>query len=236
MSIKAIIIEDEKSSRIVLKSYINRYFPDVIVESEQDTVEGAINYLQNHSPDIIFLDIQLRDGIGLDIFERINSENQRIIFTTANSEYTLKAFELKAFGYLLKPFSPVDFKKIMNRIIKDISYADISQNKIKVNVKQGIVYLNPQDIIRCESQSNYTEIFCKSSHKPFVIAKTLKMVESILTSSHFFFRIHQSHLVNFSYITKPIIKNNSIELITGEFLPISKSRKSDFTEFLGRLS
>ncbi len=101
--IKAVIIEDEERSRMVLKSLLKEHFSEIEVVAEADDVDLGIQKIKKHLPDIIFLDIQLKSGTGFDILKNINLEQSHIIFTTAYDKYALQAFKYSALDYLLKP-------------------------------------------------------------------------------------------------------------------------------------
>lgn len=235
MIFKALIVEDEIPARITLRSYLKRYFTQIEVEAEVDTVRGAVSFLENNPVDFIFLDVQLKDGKGVDIFNFISPDGYKIIFTTAFDQHTKDAFRLKSFGYLLKPLSPSNFKEIVNRALKDLIVINPESKKVKVPVKRGERWIDTQDIIRCESASNYTKIYCCKESKPFTVSKTLKFVEQEMIGSDDFIRVHQSHLINSHFINDTEIVENSISLTTGETIPISRSRKADLIDLLKRM-
>lgn len=223
MTITAIIIEDEIPARKTIRSYLNKYFPFVEIIAEIDSVKAANRYLKAHDADILFLDVQLKDGLGLEILEHIKNKKIRVIFTTAHDEYTFQAFHFKAFGYLLKPLDPFDFKEIMNRVVKDVNYEDPFTFKIKVPTKDGHTIIDVNEIIRCEADSNYTKVFTKKS--VFVFSKTLKTVEEEFSSTQLFVRPHQSHLINYHFINKSLSNPKYLTLLDGFQVPISRSKK-----------
>jgi two-component system LytT family response regulator len=225
----AIIIEDEMPARVTIKSYLKRYFDNINIISEFETIADSLIYLEKHSPDIIFLDVQLKDGKGIEILSKIDPSRFRIIFTTAFDSYTLEAFKHKAFGYLIKPIDPLDFKEIITRVINDLSNDETSTTKrrIKLPTGQGYLWVLISEIIRCEAKSNYTLIYLSIQNKPVIVSKTLKFVENELINSESFIRVHQSHLVNKKYISKNAIISNNILLSTGDLIPVSRSKKND---------
>ena len=227
MNLSAVIIEDEAPARMTIRSYLERYFKQVVVVAEITSVSEAVSYLQTSNADIIFLDVQLKDGKGIEILEQINSEKFKIIFTTAFDNYTFQAFEHKSFGYLLKPLDPFDFKTIMNRVLKDLSYSDPESKKIKVNTANKTLWIDTKDIIRCESQSNYTILICHPENERFTLAKTLKSVESELIGSDEFIRVHQSHLLNVHFIASIEAGAGNVILKNGEKIPVSRSKRSE---------
>ncbi len=236
MKISAVIIEDESLARVTLKSYLELYAPEVELIKEIDSVKEAIPFLKSHSETlIVFLDMELLDGKGTEIVDNVDCSKFKIIYTTAYNNYALHAFKNMAFGYLLKPINPIDFKVILHRAINDIKSSRTSYGKLKVAVRGGSEWLDLTDIIRCEAQANYTKILCSSAGKTIVIAKTLKQLETELEASQLFIRTHQSHLVNLQYIAEKRIKNNTICLKNGDLIPISRSRKKDVESLFERV-
>jgi two-component system LytT family response regulator len=236
MIFKAVIIEDEILARETLTSYLARYFPDIKVMAEIDNINEAVNYLNEHVVDILFIDVHLKDGKSLEILKQVNAGDYKIIFTTAHDNYALEAFKNKAFGYLLKPIDPIDFKEIVGRVLKDLMAIDIedSNKKIKVPTNTGYIVLDLKDIIRCEAESNYTKIFTKNNSTYITVSKTLKYVEQELIHSKNFIRIHQSHLINTAFVKIFEIKNNFITLTSGDKIPVSRAKRNSLLDDLQR--
>ena len=231
MKIKAVLIEDEIPARNTLKSYLRKYFPDVIVQCEIDNEEEAVNTLNHTDFDIVFLDVQLKHGSGVDVLRKVRKSGMRIIFTTAHEDYAMEAFQNKAFGYLLKPINPIDFKEIVSRVIKDLQSAEIFTKKIKVPTPYGNAFIATDSIIRCQSDSNYTHVHCQDKNT-YIISKTLKYVEEHILNSHGFLRIHQSHLVNIQFIDDTKVSAGVVVLKDGTSLPVSRSRKGSLIEVI----
>lgn len=232
MKISAVIIEDEKLARATIHSYLEEYFPNVTVVSEVDNVNEAIEILNNQSPQILFLDIELRDGLGIDVLNKADfNTDTKIIFTTAHDNFTLEAFKFKAFGYLLKPLSPMDFKEIMNRAIKDILFTDQSAAKLKVPLKSGYKMISIFDIVRCQADVNYTKVVTKQGDS-YILSKTLKVVEEELLNSSYFIRTHHAHLINLHYVDIEGVKGEKIVLNNEDVIPISRSKKRNLIEHI----
>lgn len=230
MRFTALLIEDEIPARETLKSYLEKYFPNVSIRKEIDNVDDAIEYLKSETPHIIFLDVQLTDGKGTEIFQHVDPTNYNIVFTTAHEDYTFEAFELKSFGYLLKPLNPLDFKEIVGRIIKNLMSNDPEYRKIKIPMSSGFALIEISEIVRCESASNYTKIIC--SETDYLVSKTLKHVEERLINSSNFVRVHHSHLVNIYHIDLSAITSNTIKMITGDIVSVSRSKRPILLERL----
>ena len=235
MKINAVIVEDEIPARITLKSYLKKYFPNISVTHEVDTVQEGISIINEYGANILFLDVQLKDGSGIEILNNVkNLDNIKIIFSTAHDNFTVEAFKFKAFGYLLKPLDPIDFKDIINRAIKDILFADQSAAKIKVPIKYGYEEVSVFDIIRCQAESNYTEIHTKNN-KTYVLSKTLKFVEEELLASEYFVRIHNSHLINLNFVDKSRLTASSLMLLNGDKIPVSRGKRQQLTDKMNDL-
>lgn len=229
MIITALLIEDEIPARLTVRSYLRKYFPAIQLQAELGSIEESLVFLKDNDVQILFVDIQLKDGKGIELLDKIDTKKYKIIFTTAHEEYALEAFKHKAFGYLLKPLDPHEFKEIMGRVIKDLSVDLPEEKKIRILLSDGQTWIKVSSITRCESQSNYTKIFClKNQH--YIIARTLKHVEENMIDSSDFIRIHQSHLVNKNFINKTEIRKNSIELEDGTVLPVSRSKKQSLVD------
>lgn len=226
MIYKAAIIEDEIPARATLKSFLEIYFPQIRVIQEIDTVEEAVEFLRHTETDIVFLDVQLKDGESLKIFDFINPEKHNIIFTTAYDNFTLQAFQLKSFGYLLKPLKPSDFKEMVSRVISHLSSLNSISKKIRISLSSGVAVVESKDIIRCESESNYARIIC-TEKKEYFVSKTLKYVQNQMINSEEFIRVHHSHLVNINHIDLSHVKPTLIIMTNGDKVAVSRSKKME---------
>src|SRR5579871_692046 len=206
---KDVIIDDEENGRQMVKAYAEKYFtPYLHVVALADSVARGVEEIATHQPSIVFLDVDMPNESGFELFERLNKIDFEVIFVTAYAEYALRAFKVNAVDYVLKPIDPSDFKKAVNkaleRLEKKINSADsliklVSElskpTKIGLPLNQGFLYIGANEIVRCESSSNYTNIFLDDGKK-YVICRTLKEVEGLLVQSDKFLRVHRSHLIN----------------------------------------
>jgi two-component system LytT family response regulator len=236
MKITAVIVEDEEPARATLRAYLRNYFPNVRVLHEVDNIKDTVQVLKMGKTDIVFLDVQLKDGLGMQaLLDLENLENLKIIFTTAFENFAAQAFKFKPFGYLLKPLNPLDFKEIMNRAIKDIKFGDQSEAKIKITTKFGYELVSIFEIVRCQAESNYT-LITTSAGKTHIISKTLKFVEEELLHSDHFVRIHHSHLVNMIFVDKNKISSNKLTLTNGDQVPVSRGKRQDLMNRINELN
>ncbi|AWH83784.1 DNA-binding response regulator [Flavobacterium album] len=252
--IKALLIDDDSNLRNGMKGLLGMYAPDIHIVGEADSVKSGIQAIEQHQPDVIFLDIQLGDGTGFDILEqlakKIGKLSSHVVFITAHEQFAVKAFRFSALDYLLKPVDPEELRKVTEKIKKVLanndSYAHIDLllenirkkvdkfKRIALSTSDGIHLFEVSDIIRLESQDNYTRFHIKD-HKPVLIAKTLKEYEDLL-SEQGFERIHQSHLINLAYLKSYIKKDGGYAVMADNSnLPISQRKKERLQELLKSL-
>lgn len=249
--ITALLIDDDANLRNGMKGLLERYAPDIEILGEADSVESGIQAIDKFRPQVVFLDIQLADGTGFDILEQLAQKHGKstahIVFITAHEQYAIKAFRFSALDFLLKPVDPEDLQKVIGKIksvvAKNEGFAHIDLllenirkkvdnfKRIALSTSDGIHLFEISDIIRCESEDNYTKFMIRNN-KPILISKTLKEYEDMLTE-HGFERIHQSHLINLSYLKSYIKKDGGYVIMSdGSHLPISQRKKERLQELL----
>ena len=239
--IRAIIIDDESRARSALEQEITLNCPEVMIVGEADSVQSSVELIKKVVPELIFLDIQLSDGLGFHILEKVGNEDYQIIFTTAYSEYAIKAFKTNAIDYLLKPIDVDELINAVNNAEKRISSSTKNSNaaieslilsaiqkskKISIPSQEGILWVDLDDIIRLEAESNYTHVYLKG-RKKMMIAKTLKSFEDQLSNT-MFCRIHSAHLINLNEIEKYIKGDGGIVVLKdGANIPVSRANKAE---------
>ena len=249
--IKAILIDDDQNLREGMKGLLERFAPNIKIIGEADSVATGIEVMDTLKPQVVFLDIQLNDGTGFDILEQLAAKNgaikSNIVFITAHEQYAIKAFRFSALDFLLKPVDPDELQKVIVKIesvlekTNDYAHIDLllenirkkvdNFKRIALSTSDGIHLFEISDIIRCESEDNYTKFYIKNS-KPVMISKTLKEYEELLTE-HGFERIHQSHLINLNYLKSYIKKDGGYVIMADEsHLPISQRKRERLQEIL----
>jgi len=209
----AIIIDDEELARELIKSYLKN-FPNINIISECENGYEGLKAINELKPDIVFLDIQMPKINGFEMLELLDSFPE-IIFITAYNQYAIKAFEMNAVDYLLKPFSNERFNqavdKALNRIEKNSSKSFVKQlvthvdqnskqiNRIVVKVKKNIKVIPVEKIIYIEAQDDYVMIYTEDGK--YLKPKTMKLFETVLDTS-IFVRIHRSYIVNINFISQ----------------------------------
>lgn len=242
--IKAVIVDDEEHCIDTLTWQLKTYCPNVeLLRSFQNPVE-CLKYLMYHDIDLLFLDIEMPLLNGFDLLNALPKKDFALIFTTAYDEFAIKAIKHRAIDYLLKPIDRTELdtavkraeenkKNLELRLAELMKDMDLSADlKIAISTNEGVVLVQIEDIIRCESDSNYTHIYLSSSKK-HTVSKTLKEVEEQLDNEAFL-RVHQSHLVNFTYVKK-YIKGSTGHLLLQDNTEIPVSRRKK-TELLERIS
>jgi len=246
--IKAIIIDDIEQARITLKKDLQVYAPDVTVIGEANGVVEGAKLLKTMQPDILLLDIQMQDGSGFDLLDILPSIPFKIIFITASDAHAIKAFRYAAIDYLLKPVDPDELTaalskfreqklnenekyKLLNESLKNHQKV---HERLALHSQDKIHIVNIKDILRCESNVNYTEFYF-SDGKKLLVTKTLKDFEDLL-SDQGFYRVHQSHLVNTKYI-KEFIKTDGGYLLMndGSNVPVSSRKRPEVVKMLEEL-
>lgn len=252
--ITALLIDDDANLRAGMELLLARYAPEIKILGQADSVATGITAIDTLKPQVVFLDIQLSDGTGFDILEQVAQKNgqssSHIVFITAHEQYAIKAFRFSALDFLLKPVDPEELQKVIRKIHdvlqKNDSYEHIDLllenirrkvdnfKRIALSTSDGIHLFEISDIIRCESEDNYTRFYIKNN-KPVLISKTLKEYEELLTE-HGFERIHQSHLINLAYLKSYIRKDGGYVIMADNSnLPISQRKKERLQELLKTL-
>lgn len=239
---KVVIIDDEPLAREMVKEYL-RYYTDITIMQEcNDGFEG-IKAIQQHQPDLIFLDIQMPKINGFEMLELVD-DPPMVIFTTAFEEYAIKAFDAHAADYLLKPFSKERFDKAMQKmrlqktnaareIVDTALEAPMQTNRIVVKDNGKIKIIPIAKLQYIEAADDYAKIY--TAEGSFLKKKTMQYFEDSLPQQEFI-RIHRSYIINAQLITRidPLEKDSHLVLLTtGARLPVSKAGYSKLKEVLG---
>ena len=237
MKLKTIIVEDEATSRDILKNYLTKYCPNITVLGEAANVEEALVLIRNHELDLVFLDVEMPYGNAFDLLDKVGDIDFETIFVTAYNHYAIEALNAHASYYLMKPVSIDELIKAVDYVTDIKTKENELQNQIlvpktprvqgKITIPQldGFEVLQTADILYCKADDNYTEIYLNTTKKK-VVSKTLKYFEDALTESGFA-RVHKSYLVNVNEITKYIKgKGGSVLLSNGQEITVSASKKS----------
>lgn len=245
--ISVVIVDDEPSALKSMEWEISNFCKNVTILGSFSNAHDAKNFLMEHSVDCVFLDIEMPDIDGFQFLDSFANRNFSVVITTAYDQYAIKAIKERALDYLLKPVDSDDLKSCIEKIktFKEehsiherlertlesmVQKNQYQQKKISVSCDGKIIFLNPDDIIYCESDGNYCSIFLENKEKIFISQK-LKFMEEKL-NDFFFFRIHNSYLINLNKV-KEFHKSDEFVVLTNHVkLPVSRNKKTIFLDKL----
>jgi len=245
--LRAVIIDDIETIRKKNIAIIKAKCPNISVIGQADSVASGINLIRQLSPDIVFLDVEMPDGTGFDLLQKLSPINFKVIFITGYEDFAIKAFRFSAIDYLLKPLDPDDLadavKKVEESLSKEVFDMKLSNlfsnlerpkdlQKLILKTADKIYSVNIQDIVHCESDKNYTTFNFVNAPK-LVVSTNLKEYETLL-SPYNFFRTHQSHLINMAYFDHFIKSDggNTIVMKNKTSVPLSVRKKEEFLVLL----
>lgn len=238
--LRAILVDDEESARDVLQNLLLRFCPDVELIAKCENVLEAVDVINKEHPDLVFLDIEMPNYAGYEIANFFKEINFEIIFVTAYDQYAIRAFEIAAIDYLLKP---VDIERLKLSIARVKTQRNTEQqaqrlallsNTLESKQLKNIVVSDKgqqniipiESIIAIEAQESYCVLH--TSEKKIVASKNLKHFETVLESLPQFIRVHKSWIVNKEHIKNYSKSDLSIQLSNGLTTKLSKYKKTEF--------
>ncbi len=239
--IRTIIIDDEEKARYNLKQLLIEYATDIQIVGEASNVADGIQLINQTKPELVFLDIQMPDGTGFDLLERLPEVSFKVIFVSAYDHFAVTAFKFSAVDYLLKPVNAEDLEKALEKVNKGDNYQP-AKIKVLLGNRTGIekivlpsmdelIFVKINDIVRCESDSNYTCFYLEDGER-ILVSRTLKEYEDLLEPMGFY-RIHKSSIINLRFLKK--YKKGDGGIVTmedGTEIEVSRRRKDDFLKVL----
>ncbi len=238
--IKAILVDDEESARDVLENLLLRFCPEVELLGKYSNVLDAVEAVKTFNPDLVFLDIEMPNYAGFEIVKFFEKVNFDIVFVTAYDQYAIRAFEISAVDYLLKP---VDIERLQQSVKKSQERL-ITKNQIDrfqylssalesksvtniIVIDKGYQHAIPiSSIIAIEAQESYSIIY--TEEKNYTASKNLKHFETLLDENLQFFRVHKSWMVNLDYLENYSKSLLEIRLTNGMITKLSKYKKAEF--------
>lgn len=241
--IRAIIIEDEPRGRNALVKMLEAFQHKVELVGTAENASTGRQLISELKPALVFLDIEMPHQNGFDMLADIPVRDFEIVFTTAYDQYAIKAFKFSATDYLLKPFEHDELEEAINKVetrirnrqgsagidvlLQNIRQLSSRENKIALPTSDGLIFVETRNIIRCESDANYTRFFIEQS-KPILVSKTLKEFEEML-EEYDFVRVHHSHLINTRHIKRYIKGEGGIAVMSDNSeVEISRRKKESF--------
>ncbi|MGB0165982.1 MAG: LytR/AlgR family response regulator transcription factor [Luteibaculum sp.] len=232
---RALIVDDELHSCEVTAELISQYCPSVEVLGYEQNPIKALTRILTEKPELLFLDIEMPQLNGVELVEKLEAPIPAIIFTTAYDQFALKAIKLGAIDYLLKPIDELELIKAVQRaseridkdkseILSALKDLSVQPEKLTIGTMEGVEWVAFNEIIRCQSHSNYTTIY--TTDGKITASKTLKEIEAQLPT-HLFFRVHNSHVVNLEK-AKRFLKGigGTLVMENGDEIPVSRNRKA----------
>lgn len=238
--IRAILVDDEESARDVLQNLLTRFCPEVTLVAKCENVMLAVELIKKEKPDLVFLDIQMPNYAGYEIVKFFDKVDFEIVFITAYDQYAIRAFEIAAIDYLLKPIDIDRLKLAVKRVKQQLDVSDQSQRlsllgktletkqvkNIVVHDKGQQYIVAVEDIIAIEASESYCSIHTKD--KKHTVSKNLKHFETVLEKSPKFIRVHKSWMINKESIRNYSRSELSIHLSNGLVAKLSKYKKAEF--------
>ncbi len=241
--LKAVVIDDVEAIRRKNAALIAASCPNVSVIGQADSVVTGIQLIRQTAPDLVFLDVEMPDGTGFDLLQKLSPIPFKVIFITGYEDFAIRAFRFSAIDYLLKPLDRHELveavKKAEHALEKDVFdmklhnlFTNLERpknlQKLVLRTADKIYSVNIQDIIHCESDKNYTTFHFINAPK-LVVSTNLKEYETLL-GPHNFFRTHKSHLINMTYFDHFIKSEggNTIVMKNKASIPLSVRKKDEF--------
>lgn len=248
--LRAVVIDDIESIRKENITIIKSNCPNVSIIGQAESVESGVKLIKLMAPDLVFLDVEMPDGSGFDLLQKLMPINFKVIFITGYEDFAIRAFRFSAIDYLLKPLDATDLieavKKAQESFSKEIFdtklnnlFANIERpknlQKLVLKTADKIYSVNIQDIVSCESDKNYTTFNFINTPK-LVVSTNLKEYEMML-SPYNFFRTHKSYMINMAYFDHFIKSEggNTIVMQNKLKVPLSVRKKEEFLLLLETL-
>lgn len=243
-----LIIDDESKARSLLTTILQEYSNESLVIHEAPNLLDGVAIIKNNTIDVLFLDIEMPQHSGLELFDfiSVDSVNFEIIFTTAYSEYAIKAFEFSAIDYLLKPLRPNKVLEAIEKAKKALTQNQVQQrllelknslssdkfSKLALPVEDGVLFVKLEEIYVLEADGMYTN-FHLTNNRKILISKPMKYFAELLENKELFYKPHRSYLVNLKYLQKVVKKEGTyIEMENEMRIPVSKEKKEELINLL----
>ncbi len=249
MTLRSIIIDDEQQGIDALEILIEKFIPDVKVVAKTTNPSEAVGLIENYRPEIVFLDINMPELNGFQLLEKLATRNFNLVFTTAYHNFAINALKNNAIDYLLKPIDRNDLNLAITRVKAGIAAeeqersaaalrqllqelaGDNKNDKLLINTKTGVEWVDPAQILIMESSSNYTRIHLEKHQ--ILTTKILKDFETQLCAGDTnFMRVHNSFIINLHQVVRLVKHSDIIVMSNEQKIPLAKSRRKVFLNWL----
>ncbi len=248
--LRAVVIDDIDSIRKDNVALIKTHCPQVSIVGQADSVESGIALIRQVAPDLVFLDVEMPDGTGFDVLQKLKPFDFRVIFITGYEDFAIRAFRFSAIDYLLKPLKADDLVEAVQKVEHSLNnevlelklnnlFANLERpknlQKLVLKTAERIYSVNVQDIVHCESDKNYTTFHFINA--PSLVVSTNLKEYDLLLSPYQFFRTHKSHLINMAYFDHFVKSEggNTIVMKDKTIIPLSVRKKDEFLILLDRI-
>ncbi len=248
--LRVLIIDDEDHMRDTLIKLLELHCPDVLVVGQASGVVTGAAAINEFHPDLVFLDIQMKDGTGFDLLYNLPSIDFKVIFVTAYDKYALQAFRCSAVDYLLKPVNPElltdavkragqmiqkHFNLQMRALEENLKSVNNQHKKIIIKTTENIHLLDMKSIISCESENSYTTIHTAGGDK-ILVSKTLKDYEDMLADCGFY-RVHKSYLINLLQIKRFERQDGGYIVMSNDLkIPVASRKRDELLQLFEKLA
>tara|TARA_Y100000589_G_scaffold250206_1_gene238339 strand:+ start:9780 stop:10535 length:756 start_codon:yes stop_codon:yes gene_type:complete len=244
--ISAIIIDDEKKARQLLCGLLQEYFKnEIYVLDEASNVPEAVLKIKKLKPDVVFCDIEMPEYSGFELLDFFDNPDFEIVFITAYNQFAIKAFEVSAIDYILKPIRIDLLEKCIIKLVKFIELKNTKERidtlkdnlnknaitKLVVPLSTGLVFIKINEIIYFEADGSYCNIYLNDGSK-IVVSKNLKHFQNLLEFNKNFIRVHRSNFINVDTVTMFDRNNSELKLEQNHIVKVSKSYKYELLEKL----
>lgn len=248
---KALIIDDESKARKLLTVLLTDHCPEITEIAEAPNLPQGVKAIHQIKPDIVFLDVEMPEYSGLELLDFIDADqfNFEIIFTTAYAEYAIRAFELSAIDYLLKPLRPDKLKDAVSKVANSINKNQLNRridalrenfqknqfNKIAIPNADGILFINTSEIIAIEAQGAYSKVATENDGE-ILVSKPMSHFTKLLSEEDLFFKPHRSFLINLKFVKQLVKKDGGYIVMENEqIISISKENRETLMAVMGSL-
>lgn len=248
--LRALIIDDEYHMHDTLIKLLDLHCPDVLVVGQATGVASGAEAINEFHPDLVFLDIQMKDGTGFDLLYNLPSIDFKVIFVTAYDQYAVQAFRYSAVDYLLKPINPEHLAEAVNRagnmiqehfnlqmqaLEENLKSVNKQQKKVIIKTTENIHLLDVKNIISCESDSSYTTVHTSDGEK-ILVSRTLKDYEDMFADFGFY-RVHKSYLINLLQIKRFERQDGGYVVMSNDLkIPVASRKRDELLQLFEKLA
>jgi two-component system LytT family response regulator len=246
-----LIIDDEPLARAVLSAIITENCPEIKIIGTADDVLSGLKLIQQHAPDVVFLDVEMPGYSGFQLLEFFENIDFQVVFTTAHADFALRAFQVSAADYVLKPIQVDHIVRAVKKALilrGDKKTANDSLSALKENLREGrvskialpvsggLMFVSPDDILMLAAEGSYTNIWLADGGK-MLISKKLKEFEDLLEGHPSFYRTHRSYMINLKFVKQFNSRDGGVIVMSNnQEVDLAKDRRDDFFKHFDALS